>query len=94
MKLNPVAMGNALGGATAILFAICAIIVYSAPDLGVSIFKSIMHSIDVTPLTTDPKPFDFGTFARGWATMTIFMWVFGWVLGMVYNASAGGRDTS
>ena len=94
MKLNPVAMGNALGGATAILFAICAIIVYSARDFGVSIFKSIMHSIDVTPLTTSPKPFDFGMFALGWVAMTIFMWVFGWVLGTVYNASVGRREAS
>lgn len=92
MRLNPVAMGNALGGATAILFAICAIIVYSARDFGVSIFKSIMHSIDVTPLTTDLKPFDFGTFVLGWVSMTIFMWVFGWLLGKIYNAGAGARE--
>lgn len=92
MKLKPVAMGNALGGATAILFALCAILVYSARDFGISVFKSIFHSIDVSPLTTTPKAFDFGSFALGWVAMAIFMWAFGWVLATVYNASAGRRD--
>lgn len=94
MKLNSVAMGNALGGATAILFAICAAILYSARDLGVSFIKSLVHSIDTSGLTANPQPFEFGTFALGWVGITIFMWVFGWLLGTVYNASAGGRESS
>lgn len=92
MKLNAVAMGNALGGATAILFAACAIIVYSARDFGITIFRSIFHSIDVTPLTTSPKSFEFGSFALGWIAMAIFMWVFGWVLAGIYNASVRSRE--
>lgn len=93
MKLKPVAMGNALGGATAILFALCAILVYSARDFGISVFKSIFHSIDVTPLTTTPKPFEFGSFLLGWVTMAIFMWVFGWVLATIYNATSSRGTT-
>jgi len=49
MKLNPVAMGNALGGATAILFAL------------------------------------------GWVGMSIFLWIFGWLLGTIYNATTRNR---
>lgn len=92
MKLKPVAMGNALGGATAILFAICATILYSARDLGVSFIKSLVHSIDTSGLAANPQPFEFGRFALGWVGITIFMWVFGWLLGTVYNASSGERE--
>lgn len=91
MKINPIAMGNALGGATAILFALCAVLVSVARDASISFLKAIVHGIDLTPLTTTPKAFDFGTFALGWVGMSIFLWIFGWLLGMIYNASIKGR---
>lgn len=94
MKMKPVAMGNALGGATAILFAICAIVLYSAREFGVSFIKSLFHSIGTSGLAANPQPFEFGRFTLGWVGITIFMWIFGWLLGTIYNVSAGGREAS
>jgi hypothetical protein len=93
MKLNPIAMGNALGGATAILFAICAVFVSVAREASITFLKAIVHGVDLTPLTTTPKAFDFGTFALGWVGMSIFLWIFGWLLGTIYIASTknGGK---
>ena len=73
MKMKPVAMGNALGGATAILFAICAIVLYSAREFGVSFIKSLFHSIDTSGLAANPQPFEFGRFTLGWVGITIFV---------------------
>ncbi len=93
MKLNPIAMGNALGGATAILFAICAIFAYTSTDLVISLAKSFVHVLDLTPLIpTQKQPFDFGRFALGWAALGAYMWIFGWLFGTIYNASTRNRE--
>jgi hypothetical protein len=94
MKLNPTAMGNALGGATAILYAICAIFAYSAPDFVISLAKSFVHVLDLSPLTKSLQPFDIGRFAIGWIALSAYMWIFGWLFGTIYNASTKSRGTA
>ncbi len=95
MKLHPTAIGNALGGAIAILFAICAIFAYTATDLVVSLAWSFVHVLDLTPLIpAQNQSFEFGRFALGWVSISAYVWIFGWLLGTIYNASVRGRETS
>lgn len=94
MKLNSTAMGNALGGATAILYAICAIFTFAAPDLVISLAESFVHALDLSPLTKSLQPFDIGRFAIGWVALSAYMWIFGWLFGTIYNASARNRESA
>lgn len=89
MKLNPVAMGNALGGATAILFLACGLLAYAAPDLLVGLAQSFVHTLNLAPLTAEKVPFNVGQFAIGWVALSIYLWSFGWLLGTIYNATRG-----
>lgn len=92
MKLNPRAMGNALGGATAILYAICAIFAYTATDFVISLSMSFVHILDLTPLIPAQKQsFVLGSFALGWVALSAIMWVFGWLLGTIYNATTNEK---
>ncbi len=87
MKLNPIRLANAVGGATAILFPLCALVAYTARDFLITVFKSMVHSIDVTPLTSAPAPpFEIGTFVLGWVAISVYLWLAGWIGGLIYNA--------
>ncbi len=93
MKLNPVAFGTALGGAMAILFLVCGIFAYTSPDLVVSISKSIVHGLDISPLVPAAKPeFVARSFLTGWVFLSLFAWLFGWLGGNIYNLSNRGRS--
>lgn len=86
MKLNPIRLANAIGGATAILFPLCAFFAYTARDTLVAIFKSMVHTIDVTPLTSAPAPpFELGSFVLGWVATSVYLWIGGWIGGLIYN---------
>ena len=92
MKLNPIAFGNALGAAMALLFLACGIAAYLMPDLVMSTYKSIAHGLDISTLTPSKKPtFEAGSFISGLLFMTAFSWLFGWLSGTVYNASNRNR---
>lgn len=93
MKINPVAFGNALGGAMAILFLVCGIFAYTSPDLVVSISQSIVHGLDISPLIPSAKPpFVVGSFFIGWVFMSLSAWLFVWLGGNIYNLSNRGRS--
>ncbi|MFY9235011.1 MAG: DUF5676 family membrane protein [Fimbriimonadaceae bacterium] len=95
MRLNPVGMANALSGATAIIFVVCAIIVNVAWSFAISTFKSIFHGINVDPIVPAALPeFNFGIFLQGLVALVVLMWLFGLFLGLIYNATAGGREAS
>jgi hypothetical protein len=86
MKLNPIRLANAIGGATAILFPLCAVFAYTARDFLLKVFESMFHSIDVTPLTTNPgPPFELGRFVLGWAVVSAYVWFGGLIGGTIYN---------
>jgi uncharacterized membrane protein (DUF485 family) len=87
--MNPVAMGNALGGAAAILFLACGLLAYMAPDLLIGLAQSFVHTLNLAPLTAQKVPFDFGQFALGWVVLSAYLWIFGWLLGTIYNATRG-----
>lgn len=92
MKLNPIKMGNALGGATAILFAICAVFAYAAPAALLYLARSFVHTLDLTPLVpATPPSFDVAGFVVGWAALSAYFWLFGWLVGTLYNAGASNR---
>jgi hypothetical protein len=59
---------------------------YTARDFLLKVFESMFHSIDVTPLTTNPGPsFELGRFVLGWAVVSAYVWFGGLVGGLIYN---------
>lgn len=50
MKLSPVQFGLALGGAFAVLYAACAVILsLVSQDAAMRIFNAFLHGVDVSP---------------------------------------------
>jgi Ca2+/Na+ antiporter len=93
MKLNPIALGNALGAAMALLFLVCGLLVFLSPAVTMTVYKSIAHGLDVSSLAPASKPqFEAGTFCLGVVFMSASSWLFGWLSGTIYNASNRNRS--
>lgn len=90
MRLNPIALGNGIGSATAILFVVCYLLAFVAQDLALRVGRSIFHFLSLETMAAAPKmPFDLGNFALGLIVLSASMWIFGWLFGKVYNLSSG-----
>lgn len=89
MKLNAGHLAIALGGTAAILWIICSALVALFPGAMLEMTGHTLH-LDATAFVwtlTIPG------FIIGLCTWTISAAVTGWLIGVLYNATAGSRPT-
>lgn len=76
------ALANALAGATALYYAVCAVWVLVAPKSFILVFKTWFHGIEITQLGVRIGP---GGLIFGFITLTATAWVFGYLIAWLYN---------
>ncbi len=83
MKHDINATANAAAAVTALVYLVCRIGVWLAPDLSMTIAQSWFHNIDIT--TLPPPTSDSGTFIFGLVTATVAAWLAGYAFAWTYN---------
>jgi len=87
MKVPPLRLANAFAISQGILVVLCTPLAYLAPNLIIRMDQSLVHELDITPLTPSvPRPFALDEFLIGLVSWAVFAWVSGWLLAVVYNA--------
>lgn len=85
MKLNEMALANALGILTAVVYVVCAAMVAVAPDLFKAISASWFHGIDIESLWIGAPR---GNFVLGIVSAVAASWAAGWLFAKIYNRLA------
>lgn len=79
--------GQALGGAFALSYLGCALVMAVVPrDAAIRFFNSLMHGLDVTPIVRWDIP--LWETALGLVEIFILGWLFGAVIAALYNLGA------
>lgn len=84
MKLNTMALANALAVLGAVYYLICYFVVLLAPDLFKAVYQSWAHGIDISAIWS-PRG---DNFFFGLVTFTVAAWVSGYAFAWVYNKLA------
>lgn len=85
MKLNEVALANALAILMAILYIACALLVALLPEFSKAVFGSWFHGIDITSIWTGAPR---GNFVLGGVSAVLVSWGGGWLFARIYNQLA------
>ncbi len=78
-----VKMANSFGLATAIVWVLCTIIVWVAPEFSLNIFKLWLHNLNINVL--GGFKIDFYSFLVGGITLVGSFWVVGYILGWSFK---------
>ena len=84
MSLDTRALGMAAGGAGAVGFAVCALLVTVAPGATSAFFSYVLH-LDLSSLA---RPLTWGSFAAGLLAIALGLAVFAALVGSIYNRLA------
>ena len=79
--LSPLRTGAALALTVAVLYLACIILVALSPGTLLAIFSTIVHGIDIEPLTRTSPPLDLGRALLGLAILTGYTFVAGALYG-------------
>jgi hypothetical protein len=83
MKLKEMALANALAAAMAVSWVICTLFVVLFPGLSLSLTRDMIHGLNVEALGS--WQITLGNFISGGVMLSVFAWIFGWVLAYTYN---------
>jgi hypothetical protein len=83
MKHDVSATANAAATVIGLIYLVCRVAVWLAPDLSMTITQSWFHNIDITQLPTPTS--NTGTFVLGLATATAGAWFVGYAFALTYN---------
>ncbi len=84
MKLNQMALANALGAVGAVYYIGCYLVATVAPDLYKTIAQSWFHMMDLSSIWKSAP----GNLILGLISFTVVSWVSGWILAFAYNSFA------
>ncbi len=83
MKHDINATANAAAAITTLIYLICRLGVWIAPDISMTIAQSWFHNIDITQLPIPQS--NAGTFVLGLVTATAGAWLVGYAFAWTYN---------
>lgn len=84
MKLNTLAIANASGVVTAVLFTLCALLLAIAPTAAYSAFSYLFH-VDLSGIA---YPMTWGVYLGGLIVWVVVMWLVGAAFAWLYNRLA------
>lgn len=87
MKLNEMALANALALATGAVYVFCRLFIALFPDLSLAISQSWFHALDLSTIW-DTSITTAGTFVLGLVSTVVLAWASGWVFAWLYNRFA------
>lgn len=84
-RMNAVGLGLTFAITTAVLSAVCAVLVAIAPGQMVAIFQSWWHGLDVAMLANTAPPVTLQSVAIGLITISAFAFVVGFLFAVIGN---------
>ena len=84
-RFDPLVLGLTAAVTTALLSAICAVLVAISPGSMVAIFQSWWHGLDVSMLANTAPPMTLQSVAIGLITITAFAFVVGFLFAVIGN---------
>ena len=82
--LNAQAFATALTTVTLVVYVVCRVVSFIAPDFLFSVAKSWFHTLNVDSLK-GTAPVDMGTFLLGAITLAVLVWVTTYASATLYN---------
>ena len=86
MRLNTAALALAAGITTAVVYAVCSLVVAVAPGSATAVISYVLH-LDLTGLA---RPLTWGSFAAGTVCVSLAVAFVVALLGALYNRLVGG----
>lgn len=83
MKKDPIAMGHAAGATTAVVYAVCRLLVGLFPDWMFALGQSWMHGVALQKLGT--WNLTMGNFFFGLISISVSAWLVGYLFAWFYN---------
>ena len=82
--LKTTAFANAAAVVTGVIYIVCLVLTWVAPDLLLSLSNSWVHALNLESLRSG-KEIGIGTVVWGLATSTAFSWTVGYAFAYFYN---------
>lgn len=84
MKLNPLALANAAGAITAVVYLVCALAFFLFPESALSLAQTWIHGLNLSQIqnVSSRTPLDFGV---GLLSSSLGSWLLGYLFAKAYN---------
>ncbi len=86
MRIDAIKFGTAWAAAAALLWILCSLVVFAIPGPSVTMSGHMMHS----DMGRWAWSFSLGGVLAGLLLWALFAFIFGWLIGVVYNAMGPG----
>ena len=82
-KLNSKRVAFSLAIVSAILYLVCTIFIYIAPNFTVNLFSNLFHGIDITKI--EDTSISLGNTLIGLIEIVVYSLIAGWLFALIYN---------